>query len=74
MTPVVEVENLKKQPGIFWHGRVGKKELYEAMAQAQIAAYPCTFPEISYIGGMEVQAMGCTPVMNTAVTPSINVR
>lgn len=58
----LEVERLKKQPGITWHGRVSKQELHEAQARAQIWAYPCIFPEISCITGMEVQIHGATPV------------
>jgi len=58
-----EVEHLKRQPGITWHGRVGKKELYEAYAQAAIWAYPCDFPEISCITAMEAQIHGAKPVV-----------
>lgn len=46
-----EVERLKTQPGITWHGRVGQPELHEALSRAQIWAYPTMFPEISPVHG-----------------------
>jgi glycosyltransferase involved in cell wall biosynthesis len=59
-----EIERLKEQDGIYWHGRVGQPELHEAFARSQIWVYPTNFPEISCITGMKAQALGCQPIVN----------
>ena len=57
-----EIERLKGQDGVCWHGRVGQSELHEAFARSQIWAYPTMFPEISCITGMKAQALGAMPI------------
>lgn len=56
------VEEMKDQPGVTWHGRVGQAELADAMARSQIWAYPCEFPEISCITAMKMQQHGVMPI------------
>lgn len=46
-----EIERLKTQDGVMWHGRVGQPELHEAFSRSQIWAYPTMFPEISPVHG-----------------------
>jgi tetratricopeptide (TPR) repeat protein len=57
------IEQMKDQPGITWHGRVGQEELAEAFSRAQIWAYPMSFPEISCITAMKAQIHGCLPIV-----------
>lgn len=71
---MTEIENLKGQNGVTWHGRVGKHELAEAFSRAQVWAYPCIFPEISCITAMEAQIHGCTPVVSTYAALQETVR
>ncbi len=53
------VINLMKQPGITNHGRVGHKEIAEAMKGTDVFAYPCHFEEIFCISAVKAQAAGC---------------
>jgi glycosyltransferase involved in cell wall biosynthesis len=48
--------------GIFYHGRVGQRELAEAQLEAMVWGYPTAFCETSCITAMETQAAGCIPV------------
>ncbi|MBU2185411.1 MAG: glycosyltransferase [Gammaproteobacteria bacterium] len=57
---------LIKQPGVEYHGRVGKKELATEMAKSAVLAYPTEFLEISFITGMEAMAAGCVPVVTAS--------
>ncbi|MBM4286005.1 MAG: glycosyltransferase family 4 protein [Deltaproteobacteria bacterium] len=45
-------------------GSLGKREYYRHLAEAAVAVYPCTFPEISCIVALEAQAVG-TPIITT---------
>ena len=53
---------LLDQPGVFWHGRVGQEELYEAWLSSAIWPYYSDFAETSCICSMESQAGGAIPV------------
>jgi len=53
-----EVEHLAKQPGVIWHGRVGRAELADAWARADVWAYPTEFLEVSCITAMNAAASG----------------
>ena len=59
-----EMELMMTQPGITDHGRVGKKELYEIVAECGVWAYPTEFQEIDYITGRYSQAVGTYPVVS----------
>jgi glycosyltransferase involved in cell wall biosynthesis len=58
-----KIMELMKQDGISYKGRVGHKELAEAMNQCGIWAYPTDFTEISCISAMKAQAVGAVPVV-----------
>jgi glycosyltransferase involved in cell wall biosynthesis len=60
-----DVLNLMKKPGISYHGRVGHKDLHEAMAKTAVWAYPTDFTEISCITAMKAQTLGAIPVCTT---------
>ena len=47
---------LCQQEGIEWKGRVSNEDLAEAIKEAEIWFYPCTFPEIFCQIGVECQA------------------
>ena len=56
-----------KQPGIVWHGRVGKEALREWQSNLGIWFYPTHFTEINCITALDTQANGCVPcVINLA--------
>lgn len=57
--------DLMKKPGITYHGRVGHKDLHEAMTNVAIWAYPTDFTEISCITAMKAQTLGAIPVTTT---------
>lgn len=52
----------KESDGIYFHGRVGQRDLAEAYMRAKVWAYPTWFSETSCISAMEAQAAGCVPV------------
>jgi glycosyltransferase involved in cell wall biosynthesis len=56
---------LMKQPGIFYHGRIGHEELNKEYAKSAIWAYPTHFTEISCISAMRAQTLGAIPVTTT---------
>jgi len=60
-----DILNLMNKPGISYHGRVGHKDLHEAMAKTAIWAYPTDFTEISCITAMKAQTLGAIPVCTT---------
>lgn len=54
-----------EQPGITYHGRVGRAQLHVEQSKSAIWAYPTDFTEISCITAMECQALGAIPVCTT---------
>jgi glycosyltransferase involved in cell wall biosynthesis/tetratricopeptide (TPR) repeat protein len=54
-----EVQELARQEGVTWHGRVGRAELATAWRRCNIWAYPTDFLEVSCITAMNAQASGC---------------
>ena len=60
----VDFEKEIKQPGVFYHGRIGQKQLYREWFKAGIWCYPTEFEESSCISCMEAQAMGAIPITN----------
>ena len=61
-----QIEALKDQPGIHWHGKVGQDVLAKAYAKAGLWPYMTTFPEIHCITGMKAQAHGVVPLVPDA--------
>jgi glycosyltransferase involved in cell wall biosynthesis len=59
-----DLEYLLDQPGVFWHGRIGQRELYIEWLKSGVWAYPTRFSETSCITSMEAQALGAIPVTN----------
>ena len=56
-----KIEELKKamqRPGVFYHGRVGQKELAIEEKKASLLAYPTDFEESFFITGLECQRAG----------------
>lgn len=47
-----------EKAGVFLRGRVGQRELAEAMGKARVWGYPTAFLETSCIGAMEARACG----------------
>jgi glycosyltransferase involved in cell wall biosynthesis len=54
---------LLKQDGIVYHGKVGKKALYEIAKGCGVWAYPTTFEEIDCITARYCQALGTVPLV-----------
>jgi tetratricopeptide (TPR) repeat protein len=61
----VRIDAIQDQPGVTWHGMVDQMELSKAYARSGVWGYPTTFPEISCITAMKIQAHGCWPVTTT---------
>jgi len=59
-----DLEELMKQPGVKWHGRVSQEELYKQWFSTGIWCYPTNFTETSCITCMEAQACGAIPLTN----------
>ena len=59
---VRRIDDLRKQPGVNWHGFVGHEELHRGFAQCGAWLYPTAFPEISCITAMKMQAHGVVPI------------
>lgn len=57
------VNELAKQPGVNWHGRVAQDEINRATARAGIWGYPTEFPEIHCISALKCQAHGAVPIV-----------
>lgn len=57
-----EFDRLVDQPGVYYHGRVGQRELYEAWLSSSIWPYWSDFTETSCVTCMEAQASGAIPV------------
>jgi glycosyltransferase involved in cell wall biosynthesis len=69
-----ECEELMKQPGITWLGRLGQEALYKEFLASGLWVYPTTFTETSCISCMEAQALGAVPVTNPLWALADNVR
>ena len=57
-----ETEELMKQPGFFFHGRITQEELYREWFSAGIWIYETDFNETSCISCMEAQSCGAIPI------------
>jgi glycosyltransferase involved in cell wall biosynthesis len=53
---------LMRQDGVFEHGRISQKHLYNEFLKSNIWFYPTEFEEISCINAMTAQALGTFPV------------
>lgn len=58
-----KVVEMMKQPGVVYHGKVGKKELYKIAASCGVWGYPTYFEEIDCITARYCQALGTVPVV-----------
>jgi len=54
-----EIKKAMKQPGVFYHGRIGQKELAIEQLKSSLWAYPTTFTETFSITAVEAQRAGC---------------
>lgn len=68
-----DVNQLLQQPNVFWHGRVGQKELCRAWLSSAIWPYFSDFTETSCICSMESQAGGAIPVTRSLWAVGENV-
>lgn len=50
------------QPGIYWHGRVGQRELYREWLTSAVWPMWTDFPEVCCIAALEAQCAGAIPV------------
>jgi glycosyltransferase involved in cell wall biosynthesis len=57
------VDELLKQDGVTWHGRVGQAELYREVRSAGVWAYPTRWNEEHCISAYVAQACGAWPVV-----------
>jgi len=63
-------ENLKKHPGVTYHGAKTNEEVREALEKAHIFLYPSIWQETSCIAAIEALAAGCVVVCpNLAALP-----
>lgn len=69
-----ECDDLMRQPGVTWLGRLGQGALYREFLSAGLWVYPSTFTETSCISCMEAQALGAVPVTNPLWAVGENVR
>lgn len=69
-----DCDELMKQPGVTWRGRLPQPELYREFMSSGIWCYPTTFSETSCCSCMEAQAMGAIPVTNPFWALLDNVR
>lgn len=73
-TPMkAEIENLMKQDGVNFLGRIGQDQLFREYFSSNIWFYPTDWPETSCCVSMETQAMGCIPVFHRFWALSQNV-
>jgi glycosyltransferase involved in cell wall biosynthesis len=59
-----QMMELLKQPGITYHGKVGKEELYKIAHSCGVWAYPTYFQEIDCITARYCQALGTVPLVH----------
>lgn len=64
LAKIAEIEDHMKQDGIFNHGRVGQKELAEALKKSSLLLYPQNFSESFWITGIEAQYAGVPVICN----------
>lgn len=69
-----EIDELLKQPRVYFRGRVSQKELYQEWLTAGLWVYPTNFTETSCITCMEAQALGAIPITNPLWALAENVR
>lgn len=50
------MDAIKDTPGLVWLGTLKKSDLYKTMAESTALLYPSSFPEVSFLGGLESQA------------------
>lgn len=62
------------QTGVVWHDRLGRRELWAELQQANVWLYPTRFGETSCISSMEAQALGAIPVCPPIWALGHNVR
>jgi glycosyltransferase involved in cell wall biosynthesis len=55
-------ERCKRTPGVEYCGSLSQTALAQALAEADVFAYPSTFEETSCIALMEAMASGCLPI------------
>ncbi len=58
---------VRNTPGVVFHGRVGRRELVPALADARVGVYTATVEETSCVSAMEAQALGCRVVATRLV-------
>lgn len=58
------IRGLLNQPGVFYHGRVGQKELAQEFLKSELWAYPTYFTETFCITAAEAMASGL-PIVTT---------
>lgn len=57
-----EVEQLIRQEGVTWLGRIPQDKLYEEWLQASVLPYPSSWPETSMVTIMDAMSCGAVPV------------
>jgi len=64
------------QPGVFYHGRVGQKQLAEEMVRSDVWLYPTRFTETYCITALEAQAAGLLCICSdlAALTTTVGSR
>jgi len=58
------INELLKQPDVYWHGRIGQRDLMNEWRKTGIWLYQTNFTETSCITCMEAQALGAIPITN----------
>jgi len=58
------VQGYLKQPGVYWHGRVGQERLYREWLNSGVWLYPTDWPEVCCIAAMEAQCGGAIPIIS----------
>lgn len=59
------IQELMKQPGVYYHGRVSQERLAQEQMRSSIWAYPTLFTETFCITAVECMLAGAVPVCNT---------
>lgn len=69
-----ETMRLLNQPNVYYHGRIGQKELYREWLSSSVWPYYSDFQETSCICSLEAQAGGAIPVTKPLWAVGENVR